>query len=223
MILNSYDKTFKSFNDEVCTNNIPLKNRFTALSDISSTVVNESSTTKAHYDGDSVKNKSSKRKITIIGDSIIKNVLAHKMQVGINSSDKVYVKSYSGSTIADMFHHVIPSKRYKPQMFIIHAGANDIRSTKTSENIASELIELGLDLKTDVNQVIISGLTNRNDRWNDKGMQVNHILISKCVDAEIGFIDNSNITYQHLNGSGLHLNFQGTALLARNFIQTINV
>ena len=37
------------------------------------------------------------------------------------------------------------------------------------------------------------------------------------------FIDNSNIEYKHLNGSGLHLNSKGTIMLAANFIENIKI
>ena len=38
-----------------------------------------------------------------------------------------------------------------------------------------------------------------------------------------GFLDNANITNKYLNGSGLHLNYHGTAALANNFLRIINV
>ena len=86
-----------------------------------------------------------------------------------------------------------------------------------------ELTKLASDLKTDRNSVMISSITKRDDKWNDKGSKVNHLLKSKASDLGLGFIDHSNISLNHLNGSGLHLNSIGTAALARNFLKAFNI
>ena len=48
------------------------------------------------------------------------------------------------------------------------------------------------------------------------------MLKSLCNDYSLGFIDNGNIRRNHLNSSGLHLNMQGTAALANNFLDYID-
>ena len=65
-------------------------------------------------------------------------------------------------------------------------------------------------------------LVRRNDEFNGKAIEVNKFLSRKCSSQNIAFIDNSNIDERcHLNGSGLHLNYGGTCLLANNFLNTI--
>ena len=224
-----YNKTFKRSDMESNKNNLILKNRFSPLTiynDKDDTIYADDNNNNSDLSGKDytpVKTiKSTKRKCTVIGDSVIKNIQAYKMQLGMRNTDKVYVKPFSGSTTSDMWHHAKPSQRFFPQMFILHSGSNDLKSLKSAEEIATEVIELGLELKTDDNEVVISGITYRNDKWNDKGHEVNNILSYKCTDSNLGFIDNSNITKQHLNGSGVHLNFQGTVALANNFLRIIN-
>ena len=71
---------------------------------------------------------------------------------------------------------------------------------------------------------MVSGIVGRNDEHHKKGMDVNTILKTKCIENSLNFIDNSNISInKHLNGSGLHLNFNGTVRLANNFLDAIKV
>ena len=68
------------------------------------------------------------------------------------------------------------------------------------------------------------GLIERCDELNDKGLQVNDFLTEKCIENNIYFIDNSNISaHKHLNGSGIHLNYTGTIQLANNYLDCINL
>ena len=201
-----------------------LNNRFSVLAnydDICDDVErNDNSFQEVSYN----KSKQKKaRSTTIIGDSIIKDIKQYKMKKDIPYGDKIHVKSFSGSTVADLTHYVKPSIAYQPDLFIIHGGSNDLRSEKTTIQIAEEIINLASDIKTPNNEVMISGLVYRNDFLNDKGQEVNGILIEKCAENNIYFINNNNITEFDLNGSGLHLNFRGTSRLANNFLDCITL
>ena len=163
------------------------------------------------------------RSTTIIGDSIIKDIKQYKLKIDLPVGDKIHVKSFSGATVNDMTHYIIPSKAYKPDLFIIHGGSNDLRSEKTPNEIAEEIINLATDTKTPDNEIMVSGLVYRNDFLNSKGQEVNNILMDKCAAENIYFINNSNISEFDLNGSGLHLNFRGTTRLANNFLDCISL
>ena len=43
-----------------------------------------------------------KRNITLIGDSLIKNIVAHKMKRCMKSNEKIYVKSFPGATTPNL-------------------------------------------------------------------------------------------------------------------------
>ena len=89
--------------------------------------------------------------------------------------------------------------------------------------IANDIIEIGSKLKSEDNQVYISGILTRRDEYNDKGNKVNNILQQRCVNLSLNYIDNSKLIIdKHLNQSGLHLNKFGTKTLTENFLKIIN-
>ena len=49
--------------------------------------------------------------------------------------------------------------------------------------------------------------------------QRNEILKHKCMDIGMSFIDNSALDSTCLNGSNIHLNAKGSAILATKFIK----
>ena len=88
--------------------------------------------------------------------------------------------------------------------------------------IAEDIVNLARDIKTNSNDVVISGLVARNDDLQFKGQQVNEYLVSKCIERNLFFIDNNNINpRQHLNSTN-HLNYKGTDQLMNNFLECIN-
>lgn len=239
----------KMFNEQVLTNNIKQDNTATNVTHVNNVIRNNSELVTEYIDpGDPVEvniqdieNKSettnnnfetvkprntikNKRRITLVGDSIIKNIEQHRMQKCLKSNEKIYVKSFSGATTSDMFDYISPSKRYGSEVYLLHTGSNDLRSQSTPQEISDEIIKLALDVKTDDNEVVISSIVSRDDNLNAKGMQVNDFLKTKCENRGFGFINNKNIhARKHLNGSGLHLNFNGTIELANNFLDFIKV
>ena len=64
----------------------------------------------------------------------------------------------------------------------------------------------------------VSELTVRDDDLWAKVKEVNNLL-GKKLPQNVKIISDSNITPNHLNKSGLHLNQIGTGALAFNFIQ----
>ena len=148
---------------------------------------------------------------------------AHRLQYDMSKSDKVYLKCFPGAVTQDFYDYAKPSQRFNPNMFICHFGTNSLRTNKTAEQIAKDVIDVARELKTEHNCVSVSSITHRNDKLNRKAIQVNSIIKSLCSDNHLGFINNDNITGNHLNNSGLHLNESGTAALARNFLRHINV
>ena len=166
--------------------------------------------------------KRNSRNITILGDSLLKDIKPYKMRQAMYSKDKVYIKSFPGATTECMRDYVTPSLKFNPDLLIIHTGTNDLRSDKTPTDIVEEIINLVERIKTNDNDVIVSGLLVRDDNLNDKRLQVNALLKLKCVKINVHFLENDNIySSQHLNASGLHLNPKGTIELANNFLKCI--
>ena len=163
-----------------------------------------------------------KRNITIIGDSLIKDMKTFKMKQGMSKQDKVYIKSFPGATIECMHDYIKPSLKFQPDTILLHCGTNDLRSDKSAEEISESMIKLAKIMKTNENDIIISSLVARNDGMNDKGSEVNNFLKIKCIEHAFLYCDNSNISGSYLNASGLHLKPNGTVKLANNFLQCLN-
>ena len=99
-----------------------------------------------------------------------------------------------------------------------------MREEKPAEIIADEIVTLAHSLKTDSNEVVVSGIVPRRDKLDEKRKEVNNYLSIKLNERNFGFIDNTNINItNNLNKIGLHLNYSGTKLLADNFLDIINL
>ena len=175
---------------------------------------------------ESNKNKNKNRSITIIGDSLLKDIKAFKMRNALSSNEKIYIKSFPGATTEDMKDYIKPSLKYNPDLVILHTGTNSLRSEKLPEGIADDIMKIALETKTDENDVAISGIIPRSDdmKLNAKGIQVNDFLKIKTSQYGFGFIANDNFkTNFHLNNSGLHLNFTGTNTFGNNLLNYIKI
>ena len=167
-----------------------------------------------------------KRSIAILGDSTIRDIEQYKVRNALGGKlNKVYVKSFSGATTEHMKSHAIPTKSFNNDLIILHCGTNDLRSSKSARDIAKEIHDLASDLKTETNDVIVSGIVPRNDKeyLDTKGRDVNMFLKSLCVETNFYFIDNSNVKFKHLNSGKLHLNVEGNYILGTNFVKAINI
>ena len=51
-----------------------------------------------------------------------------------------------------------PAQKHEPDMILLHSGTNNLKFTKSPEEISNEIIKLALDMKTDANEVIVSGI-----------------------------------------------------------------
>ena len=167
--------------------------------------------------------KNNNRNVTICGDSVIKGVRGYEMKKTLPKNTKAYVRTESGATTEDMIDYVNPSRKHKPALYILHCGTNDLRTGKQPTEIANEIIELAMTLKTNENDVAVSSIIVRNDRLDSKGKEVNNILESKCPQLKLGFIMHNNIQKSHLNYSGLHLTEDGDKLLSANFVNYIKL
>ena len=167
-----------------------------------------------------IKTKIKSRSITIL-----KDIKPYKIRNALTSKERVYVKSFSGATIRDMHEYAMPSMRHNPNLIAIPVGTNDLRSIKSPTEIAQEIIELGMKLKSEENDITINSIVARNDEklLNEKRQKVNDLVKIKTSELGLGFIDHKDITPQlHCNHSGLHLNYDGTFKLGSNFVQMIN-
>ena len=77
------------------------------------------------------------------------------------------LKHFPGATVEDMKDYMIPSKKHEHDLVILHVGTNDLRNQKEAKNIATEIIELAIDMKTQKNDIMISGIVARRGSVNE--------------------------------------------------------
>ena len=154
---------------------IPTNNRYDALAENTNdiSVHNDENTNDISVHNDEnvakrVNENTVKRSITILGDSIIKDIKSYEMKRCMKRGEKIYVKTFPGATTDCMKDYVKPSIKHNPDFVISHTGTNDLKSTKSAMEISDEIIKLALDIKTDENEVVVSGILARNDDMNTK-------------------------------------------------------
>ena len=151
---------------------------------------------------------------------MLKFINGRKLSSQISNQSLTYVKAFPGATVEDMSDYIMPSLRRKPEEVILHVGTNNLKSSEPRE-IAEGIVNLGLKIQNHSPdcKITISSLISRSDQTlNGKIKDVNKIVNQFAKQHAWRTIPHSNIKNEHLNASGLHLNVQGTKLLAKNLI-----
>ena len=97
---------------------------------------------------------------------------------------------------------------------------------KTAKDIVQGIKNVGVEMKTSTNEVMISSILPRRDNidLDNKGVEVNKLLNTLCSVYNFNFVKNCNISKEdHLNKGGLHLNSNGTYVLANNLLRSIRL
>ena len=138
----------------------------------------------------------------IVGDSIINGVIEER----ISKKDRpVKVRNFSGATVGDMEHHLIPIIQKKPSNIILHVGTNDAKNLP-SRIVLDDLSKLKALVKDSLPtcKVFISTPTLCTD---DGNAQITVSQLTKHLsELKIDTVNNNNINIRHLGGKGLHLN-----------------
>ena len=168
--------------------------------------------------------KHNQRSIAILGDSIIKDVdpfeLKNKLK---NKKDRVYRHTFNGATIRAMKHHAVPVMEFNPDLAILHVGTNSLRGNTSEQQIAQDIVDLAVNIKTDENNILVSSIIARRDNLKEKAEKVNDFLRIKCAQLKLPFLRHNNIRSEiHLKPKGQHLNAAGSTLLSDNFAVYIN-
>ena len=92
------------------------------------------------------------------------------------------------------------------------------------ESIAKDIIESGEVCKQfGVKNVFISGVPIRQKEYIQKRCtELNDILQEMCKHHGFIYIDNANINMSHVQQDGVHLTYEGSDLLANNYLSYLN-
>ena len=117
-----------------------------------------------------------------------------------------------------MKHYVKSTREKQPAQIIIHVGTNDLPSNKNSDEVVNEIVEFAISIETNENNVVVSGIVSRKDRFNNKTKEVNENLKDKCEKHNLQLMQHNKINpFCRTNAKGLHLNCYGEKQLTRNF------
>ena len=134
--------------------------------------------------------------------------------------NSVKVRIFRGATIDDIKDFLKPYLKRSPKHINLHVGANNSINDSSSV-ILNKLLSLKNFIHTELpeSNVILSNIIDRSDNGiaRLKISNFNKHLNSLKIDT----IDNGNISPEHLNGSGLHLNRHGKSKLAMNLIKKL--
>ena len=84
----------------------------------------------------------------IVGDSILKNLDGRKM----SRNKQVKIWSIPGCTSSDMHHHIQPLLNRNPEEIIVHVGTNSLRTTRSAQECAEEIVHVASLIRTQKNQ-----------------------------------------------------------------------
>ena len=153
----------------------------------------------------------------IIGDSM----LVRSREAKLSRGKRIKFRYFPGGKTEDLQYHLIPYLKKEPDNIIIHFGTND-SPYKTEDFIYKELVnvkEAITKFHPNCKNIVIPLPIVQTDR-----KEVNNILkkynnILKQEERHVTFY--KNISASHLHRDGLHLNLNGTVILAGNLLSRI--
>ena len=153
----------------------------------------------------------------IIGDSM----LVRSREAKLSRGKRIKFRYFPGGKTEDLQYHLIPYLKKEPDNIIIHFGTND-SPYKTEDFIYKELVnvkEAITKFHPNCKNIVIPLPIVQIDR-----KEVNNILkkynnILKQEERHVTFY--KNISASHLHRDGLHLNLNGTVILAGNLLSRI--
>ena len=149
--------------------------------------------------------------ILIVGDSVVSGLRESKMSFRRN----IKVRFFPGARIQDMYYYLVPLLRKRPDKIILHVGTNDAPHMKADEMLEElgKLKSLICEMLPSV-KIVLSAPTIRVDKHNANENNIDFIKLLETNNYVL--IKHPNIKENHLDRYGLHLNYDGTRVLAKN-------
>ena len=92
-------------------------------------------------------NSKSKKSIVILDDSIRKDLNGWEISKKIKSDCEIFVKHFSGTTTNSMEDYMKRFLWKDPNHIILHVGTNDLIIDRTSQDIATSIVNLASSMK----------------------------------------------------------------------------
>eukprot|EP00795_Rhopilema_esculentum_P017530 gene17530-9155_t len=148
---------------------------------------------------------------SILDDSIVKTIRRQGLNTEVPYT-KTTIKTFPSAIIDQMKSYIKPTIEDKPEGILLVCGVPEVTANK--------LIELASEAKNSVRNVGVSSIIKRGDSYEleIKRREVNDLVKAGLSRSKMSFIEHENIENRHLDQWGLHLNYQGNSILARNLI-----
>ena len=166
----------------------------------------------------------------VFSTSISKGIRIGEFNDWFNGEGRGSFRRFHGGKARHFKHYMLPHlEEVAPKTVVIQCGGNDLSTPKGEtptpvEQIAEEVISLGeFSQQHGVKNVLIAGVPIRRKQFiQERCTQLNNILMEFCKSRGYTFIDNGNIDLTHVQSDGTHLNYEGSDLLANNYLFYLN-
>ena len=112
---------------------------------------------------------------------MVKHIKGWDLSAKLDHRHNIYIRDFPGTKVRSMKDYIKPCTREEnPDHIILHVGTNDLISDNSPERIGKSVVDLGKNLFHDNRKVTVSGITPRNDEWNNKAELVNNHLKEMC-------------------------------------------
>ena len=155
----------------------------------------------------------------LIGDSM----LARSREAKLSRSKKIKVRFLPGAKTEDLQYHLIPYLKKKLDNIIIHIGTND-NPYNSEDLIYKEFLNVKKTINKhhpDCKNIIVLSPIIRTDKQEANKILKKYTSILKKEEKKVIF--QNIIMPSHLNKDGLHLNFNGSTVLAGNLLSRIRM
>ena len=155
----------------------------------------------------------------LVGDSVVRQQLT-EFCGRVKEKRRIYCLPGAGVDDITNVLDQVSAEATDKSLFVIHAGTNDIRKTR-SEELLNKYRRLIQQYKTKSSNIIISGVLPRIDADNlfySKAFSLNNRLQSLCKEQGIEFLNMWNDFYKQsglFQRDGLHLSAVGAARYGR--------
>ena len=149
-------------------------------------------------------NNNTRKKITVIGDSMVKFLRSHETS-SINNA--INVMKHPGSITDGMIDYARPVTRKKPDVIIMDVGTNDLIKRVNTMSKVRKIVSAIQEIDSTRNiQPGFSSIVQRAGKYFSREIKdINTRLKSYCLGKGLIFVDNSSIDESWLNNSKLHL------------------
>ena len=153
----------------------------------------------------------------IVGDSM----LVGSREAKLSRGKRIKFRYFPGGKTEDLQYHLIPYLKKEPDNIIIHFGTND-SPYKTEDFIYKDLVnvkETITKFHPNCKNIVIPSPIVQTDRKEANNILKKYNNILKQEERHVTF--QKNISASHLHRDGLHLNLNGTVILAGNLLSRI--